>query len=253
MIVAEGLRFPEAPVAMPDGSIVLGEIESGWISRVTPDGTVQKVVETGGGPNGLAVGPDSALYCCNNGGLSHRLDRAARLIPHNAPADWQGGSIQRVDLSSGSVETLYTAAAGVGLRGPNDIVFDAHGGFWFTDRGKSFARARDCTGVFYALADGSGIDEVIFPLENPNGIGLSPDGNTLLVAETYTCMLWAFDVTAPGSVDLASKRLLYRPEGAKWFDSLGIEAGGNICVATMSSSCRPTISSPPIYAGADRT
>ena len=46
------------------------------------------------------------------------------------------GSESSVDLSSGEVELLYTHAGDIALKGPNDIVFDAHGGFWFTDLGK---------------------------------------------------------------------------------------------------------------------
>jgi gluconolactonase len=127
------------------------------------------------------------------------------------------------------------------LRGPNDIVFDAHGGFWFTDHGKNRERERDVTGVFYAKADGSHLEEVIFPSENPNGVGLSPDGKALYAAETYTCRLMKFNVIAPGKVDGTAGPggpgiPLYRPAGYKFFDSLGIEACGNICVATIGES-----------------
>src|SRR5262249_48728399 len=66
-VVAKGLRFPEGPVAMRDGSIVLVEIERQTITRVRPDGSTEVIAHTGGGPNGLAVGPDGAFYVCNNG------------------------------------------------------------------------------------------------------------------------------------------------------------------------------------------
>lgn len=240
-IVAGGLSFPEGPVAMPDGSVILVEIAAGRVTRVRPDGTTETVAETGGGPNGLALGPDGKLYCCNNGGFIY-LEAQGLLIPHGTPADYHGGSIQRIDIATGTVETLYAEAVNAPLRGPNDIVFDAHGGFWFTDYGKTFERSRDVTGVFYAKADGSDCREVIFPLENPNGIGLSPDGKRLYVAETYTCKLWAFDVVAPGKVaggeglPGVGGSFLYSPGGYTYFDSLGIEAGGNICVATIGAS-----------------
>lgn len=236
--IASGLRFPEGPVAMLDGSLLVTEIAAGRVARIAPDGGISIVAETGGGPNGLALGPDGKLYVCNNGGFEW-AEANDLLIPHGTPADYAGGSIQRVDLSSGAVETLYTQAGDVPLRGPNDLVFDAHGGFWFTDHGKTLPRSRDRTGVFYAKADGSFIEEAIFPLENPNGIGLSPDGNTLFVAETYSCKLWAFDIVAPGKVasggGLAghSGRFLYSPAGFTWFDSLAVDAAGNACVATI--------------------
>lgn len=249
-ILAEGLRFPEGPVAMPDGSIILTEIEAGRITRVAPDGQKQVIATPGGGPNGLAIGPDGKLYCCNNGGFNY-VESNGMLAPHGIADDYSGGRIERIDIATGAVETLYKSGDfGCTLRGPNDIVFDGHGGFWFTDHGKvDYAkRCHDIVGIFYAKADGSFMEEVIFPSYNPNGIGLSPDGKTLYAAETYTCRLTAFNIIAPGKVDDAAGPggpgiPLYRPAGYKFFDSLGVEAGGNICVATIGE-CGISVISP---------
>ncbi len=242
-VVAQGLQFPEGPVALADGSVVLVEIAAGRITRVAADGTTSTVAEVGGGPNGLAIGPDGKLYVCNNGGFGWAQPMPGLLTPHGTAADYQGGSIQRVDMATGAVETLYKDGDfGCKLCGPNDIVFDDAGGFWFTDHGKTRERSRDIVGVFYAKADGSSLKEVIFPLENPNGIGLSPDGKRLYVAETYTCKLWAFDIAAPGEIAPvpglagAGGQFLYSPAGFAFFDSLGVEEGGNICVATIGES-----------------
>jgi len=240
--VATGLRFPEGPVAMPDGSVILVEIAAGRITRVRPDGSKEVVATPGGGPNGLAMGPDGKLYCCNNGGFNYVEHPSGLLIPHGQADNYSGGRIERIDIETGAVEVLYKDGDfGCVLRGPNDIVFDAHGGFWFTDHGKNRPRERDITGIFYAKADGSHLEEVVFPSENPNGIGLSPDGNTLYAAETYTCRLMAFNITAPGKVDQTvglggAGTPLYRPAGYKFFDSLGVEERGNICVATIGES-----------------
>jgi gluconolactonase len=239
--LATGLRFPEGPVAMPDGSVILVEIAAGRITRAKPDGVQETVAEPGGGPNGLAMGPDGKLYCCNNGGFGWN-EANGFLTPHGIAADYSGGRIERIDIATGAVETLYKDGDfGCTLRGPNDIVFDAHGGFWFTDHGKTSPRARDVTGIFYAKADGSHLEEVVFPSENPNGVGLSPDGRTLYAAETFTCRLMKFNVIAPGKIDQAGGLggpgiPLYRPAGYKFFDSMGVEAGGNICVATIGES-----------------
>lgn len=249
-LIADGLRFPEGPVVMPDGSVILVEIAAGRITRIKPDGSKETVTETGGGPNGLALGPDGMLYCCNNGGFDY-IDVGGLLVPHGIASDYSGGRIERIDPATGVTEVLYRSGDfGCTLRGPNDIVFDAHSGFWFTDHGKNDpkARTRDITGIFYAKADGTHLEEVVWPSENPNGIGLSPDGRTLYAAETYTCRLMAFAVKAPGKVDLTqgiggAGIPLYRPAGYKFFDSLGVEANGNICVATIGE-CGISVISP---------
>lgn len=249
-IIASGLRFPEGPVAMEDGSVILVEIEAGRIARVKPDGSTETVAQPGGGPNGLAIGPDGKLYCCSNGGFAY-VENGGMLAPHGIASDYSGGRIERIDIETGDVEILYKSGDhGCNLRGPNDIVFDAHGGFWFTDHGKIDyeKRVHDVVGIFYGKTDGSFLEEVIFPSSNPNGIGLSPDGKTLYAAETYTCRLMAFKVIAPGKVDDAAGPggpgiPLYRPAGYKFFDSLGVEECGNICVATIGE-CGISVISP---------
>lgn len=237
--VARGLRFPEGPVWLPDGSLLVVEIEGGTLTRISASGRCEVVAKLGGGPNGAAIGPDGACYVCNNGGFRWLEQADGYLRPTGIAEDYAGGRIERVDLASGRVETLYSACDGRALNGPNDIVFDAQGGFWFSDLGKVRARSMDRGAVYYARCDGSLIREAIFPSMTPNGVGLSPDGGTLYVAETETSRLWAYDVTAPGEVRLEpwpspnGGRLVHGREGYQRFDSLAVEAGGNICVATL--------------------
>ena len=237
--VATGLRFPEGPVAMPDGSVILVEIERRTLSRVTPDGKVRVVAQLGGGPNGAAMGPGGKIYVTNNGGLAF-VERPGRLFPIGQAPDYSRGSIQVVDPETGKFETLYDACDGRPLRGPNDLVFDRAGGFWFTDLGKTRDRDMDRGAVCYAKADGSMIKEAIFPLERPNGIGLSPDERTLYVVETPTARCWAFKLSGPGEIESANGP--YRGEkgtvvvglgGYQMFDSLAVDSEGHICVATL--------------------
>ena len=224
---------------MPDGSVVLVEIARRTLTRVLPDGRKEIVATPGGGPNGAALGPDGQCYVCNNGGFEFvRGEHGLR--PTRQAWDYSGGRIERIDLATGAVEVLYRGTSEVQLRGPNDIVFDAHGGFYFTDLGKRRQREMDYGAVFYAKADGSLIREVAFPMVTPNGIGLSPDGRTLYVAETEAARLWAFEILEPGVLGRApwpsphGGRLIAQPGGAyQRFDSLAVEANGNICVATL--------------------
>jgi len=241
-LVARGLQFPEGPIALADGSVLLVEIAAGRLTRVAPDGELTVVAELGGGPNGAALGPDGHVYVCNNGGFSWRTD-AGFTRPTGAAADYRGGCIQRVNLASGAVETLYSECDGIALHGPNDIVFDrdanGQGGFWFTDFGKTFEDRILRGAVYYARTDGSFIRRAAHPVLTPNGIGLSPDGGTLYVTETETSRLWAWPVLGPGALGQEpwpspnGGRLVHGLPGFQRFDSLAVEAGGNVCVATL--------------------
>jgi gluconolactonase len=239
-VVATGLRFPEGPVAMPDGSVVLVEIARAALTRVQPDGSTDLVTETGGGPNGAAVGPDGAMWVCNNGGFFtwHQLS-AELLVPGETPETWQGGSLQRVHLETGAVEEVVTECAGRRLLAPNDLVFDRDGGLWFTDHGVTAAEASEQAGILYRSPSGE-VMPVAFGVESTNGIGLSPDGDRLYVAETLTGRVWAWTVVGAGQVatDPASPAphggtLLYDAPEGHLFDSLAVDGDGWVCVATL--------------------
>ena len=237
--VAGGLQFPEGPVAMSDGSVVLVEIKRGTLTRVDPEGKAEVVAELGGGPNGAAIGPDGRCYVANNGGCFAWSEARGLTLPGGpCPDTYVGGRIQRVDLDTGEVEDLYTECDGRPLRAPNDLVFDRTGGFWFTDHGTTGERSRDRTGVFYAKADGSAVEEVVFPLDAPNGVGLSPDGSVLYVAETHTGRVRRFRLDGPGRTAEAGGRLnratlLVGLPGMALLDSLAVDEAGNVCVATI--------------------
>lgn len=242
-VVADGLIFPEGPIAMDDGSVLVVEIKGARLIRVLPDGTKEVVAELGGGPNGAAIGPDGACYVANNGGFHWLSEDIFGVIgymrPHGRAHDYTGGSVQRVDLATGEVTTLYTHCDGVPINGPNDIAFDAHGDMWFTDHGKTYGRQMDLGVVYHAAADGSAIRQAIFPMITPNGCGLSPDGKTFYATETETGRLWRWPLTGRGEV---AKRpwpspnggeLLGQATGYQRFDSFALEENGNICVGTL--------------------
>lgn len=190
-VVATGLRFPEGPIAMPDGSVLLVEIERGTLSRVHPNGEVQVVADLGGGPNGAAIGPDGCCYICNSGGFGW-VDLDGQLFPNGVAEDYVGGRIERVDLATGEFERVYDSCDGHSLEGPNDIVFDRAGGFWFSDTGKIYQRKTTRGGIYHAAIDGTQIRETLYPAEYPNGIALSPDEKTLYFCEALNGRLWGF-------------------------------------------------------------
>src|SRR5688500_16987098 len=100
--VATGLNFPEGPVALDDGDVIVVEIARGTLTKVAADGRLEVLANVGGGPNGAAWGPDGAIYITNNGGCFSWDDVMGLTLPGAVPPTWKGGSIQRVDLTTGS-------------------------------------------------------------------------------------------------------------------------------------------------------
>ncbi|WP_300375905.1 SMP-30/gluconolactonase/LRE family protein [Henriciella sp.] len=234
--VAEGLRFPEGPVVMSDGSVIVVEIESKKITRCWGDGKTEVIATPGGGPNGLAIGPDGALWVCNNGGFIYH-ERDGLLIPGHCPSDYSGGRIERVDLSTGKVEVVADKCNGNPLKGPNDLVFDKAGNLYFTDLGKSYSRHRDTGGLYFMPAGSDTVQEFDYNHISPNGIGLSPDEDVVYFADTMTARVWAYDLESPGKPKQAGPfstgRVVAGMPDLRYFDSLAITAAGNVCTATI--------------------
>jgi gluconolactonase len=236
--LTDGLLLPEGPIALPDGCLLVVEVLGGRLTRVAPDGTKSTVAELGGGPNGAAIGPDGRCYVCNNGGFAHMVLPDGGLLPLEAPLATPPGSIQVVDLATGAFETLYGHSEASPFWGPNDIVFDDSGGFWFTDFGRDRGRGRMRGALYYAKADGSEIREVVAPLDGPNGVGLSPDGKTLYVALTYEGHLIRFQLAAPGIIDISDSHMpngstiIGRAGPGMYLDSLAVDSAGRICCAS---------------------
>lgn len=224
-LVADGLAFPEGPIACPDGSVIVCEIMAGRLTRIAADGSRSTVADVGGGPNGAAFGVDGFLYVCNNGGM--------------LTTQRSTGGIQRVDVATGTWEWVYTQCDGQPLVAPNDIVFDAVGGMWFSDF-RSGA-------VHYALADGSAITKAALA-RDPNGIGLSPDGSVLYWAHTTSRQVVRRRVTSPGTLAASNGHgagavirrggvepleIMVGLPGSMELDSLAIDSAGAVCVGTL--------------------
>jgi len=238
-LLADGLAFPEGPVAMPDGSVILVELLGGKIARVW-DGKKEVVCDIGGGPNGAQLGPDGALYVCNNGGADPVNFRFA---DPNAP-----GRIERVDLSTGKVERILDSVDGVPLSAPNDLVFDKHGGMWFTDYGKTLAECYSRGGVFYLSPDGKVAKAITRAGTSFNGIGLSPDGEWLQFVHHDAARLYRLKIVGPGEVEMEPEATKPHPEyvasgiGDAHFDGLAVTQSGNVVIGTNHTGGLTTIS-----------
>ncbi len=222
-IIAEGLAFPEGPVVMADGSVIVVEIMAGRVTRCW-NGRSEVICETGGGPNGAAIGPDGALWICNNGGMAPGSERGP-------------GRIERIDLATGRFERVYDSCDGLALQAPHDLVFDADGRLWFTDLGKSIDGAHTPSGLFTCLTDGSAIKAIHRRAVSYNGVGISPDGRHVYCADTHQARLWRFD----RKVESQRPTWVATAPGPSGFDSLAVTAAGNVCVATLFTGGITTI------------
>lgn len=230
-IIATGLEFPEGPVWNRDGNLYVTEIRGGQIRKIAPDGTMSVFARPGGGPNGAALGPDGALYVTNNGGFNWH-----NAMPIGPALDYETGRIERID-KDGTVQRIYTACEDVPLSAPNDLVFDTEGNFYFTDPIHRNPNLRETPGsptkrqgkVYYASSDGKRIRRVATNLQHPNGIGLTPDSKTLIVAQTFAGDLLAFPIHAPG--ELGEKRSFGTLPTGYYPDSLCLDEEGYVLVA----------------------
>lgn len=243
-IIASGLAFPEGPISLPDGSILIAEIAAGRVSRYHPDFGISLVVKTGGGPNGLAIGPDGALYICNNGGLKY--DKGPLSV---GPADdYRGGSIQRFDFKTGSHTTIYDSFEGQRLSSPNDIIFDSTGGFYFSDIGKRFPHSRHHGGIYYATVGERYIRRVVYPHLSPNGLALSSDGRFLYVSDTESARIISYEIERPGHIKTNTNNsffggdLLFSLPHIGKFDSMALDASGSIVIGTLGAGVITVVS-----------
>lgn len=237
-LVASGVGFPEAPLALPDGALLFGDLEAGFVRRIS-DGELSVFANTGGAPNGLALAPDGSIYVANNGGAMKWSRAGDRTISDGFGPTGYDPRIERIDPETGVITRILDKVDGRALEAIDDLVFAPDGSFWFTDLGRAGERSRSYGGIYWSAGDGSAARAVAYPLVNgANGIGLSPDGTTLYATEYGAGRLWAWTIEAPGCLKQHpgqphGGRLLWQAPDAQLLDSLKVTAAGNIVIATQ--------------------
>ena len=125
--ITSGLRFPEGPVAMADGSVVLVEIFGPRITRVAPDGT--KTTRGRDPRRPERPGRRARTARCTSAttaAASRRSRSAGMLFPaRSTPTATSAAGSSASTSRRGEVTDLYTECDGRPLRAPNDLVFDA--------------------------------------------------------------------------------------------------------------------------------
>ncbi len=181
-VVVPEAGFVEGPVWFAD-ALWYTDIDGSTVSRVVPGEAPTVEYHTGGGPNGMTLGPGGALFVANNGGVLHELES-------------QPSGIQR--LVDGRVETLVTHAGETKLRACNDLCFGPDGRLYFTDPANP--RPPLTYPCHVAVLDLETMEAEILHtgFQYTNGIAFHPDGDRLLVAESYEFKMWSFPWSADG-------------------------------------------------------
>ena len=204
-IFATGLEFPEGPCFDRDGNLYVVEIMGGQVTKISPDGGSSILSKTGGHPNGATIAPDGALWVTNNGGV-------------------EPGWVERIDLDSGETERRIENPT---FGSCNDLVFDAEMNLYFTDPHGGLRNNHE-PGHIYFYSAGGELVRTSTGYVFPNGIGITKDGGTLLVAESATSLIWAHEIIAPGNLG-PRRRHAQLPKGHAP-DGFALDAPDNLLV-----------------------
>lgn len=198
----------EGPAFDRQGNLWMVDVFNGRVLRLTPQHVLETVFEKKGlNPAGLAIHKDGRIFIA---GLGDFVDK---------------GEIIAFRPDGSDVQTIIPTSRGML---PDDLEFDADGGFYFTDfRGTS----TDPTGgVYYVAPDLKTVTAVLPHMAVANGITLSPDGKTLWATEFSLNRLHKVSLSAPAKIAPFGTSVPYHFLGGTP-DSARTDADGNVYVA----------------------
>jgi gluconolactonase len=220
--VATGFKFTEGPM-WRGGKLWFADLVGNKMHAVTPDGKVELLIDKSGGLDN----PPEGAYLGSNG-MATDKDGAVLMTQHGAHR------IAKLDDKL-AITPFLERFEGKRLNSPNDLVFAPDGALWFTDppyglagQDKDPAKEIPFNGV-YRYAGGK-LTAVIKDLPRPNGLGFSPDGKTLYVANTEPEMfVRKYPVAADGTVGAGTNLITFTAaDGAGVPDGLKIDTAGNV-------------------------
>lgn len=209
--VSKGPMVLEGPAFDRAGDLLFSDVSGGRILRLTSQKQLSVVyTQKGLGPGGLAIHKDGRIFAACGGDLRGN------------------GSIISVRPDGSDLQTAVPPSAGYL---PNDLVFDATGGFYFTDfHGSS---VNPLGGVYYVAPDLHTITPVLQHVAEANGIALSPDGKRLWTTDFGRNLLLRTDLESATRIALIGTAIPYYFAGAAP-DSMRVDSDGNVYVAKYS-------------------
>lgn len=212
--LADGIYFGEGP-RWHDGRLWFSDFYAYAVKSVSLDGDVRTEFELEDRPSGLGWMPDGSLLV---------VSMTKRLLMRRA--------------ANGKI-SLHADLSGIATFHCNDMVVDAHGRAYVGNFGFDLDAEMNARGIEGVLADHAtaqlacvspdgSVKVAASGMHFPNGSVITPDGRTLIVGETLSATLTAFDVAADGTL---SKRREWASTGARVPDGIALDANGNIWIA----------------------
>jgi gluconolactonase len=200
-LFAKGFKFPEGPAFDRNGNLFVVNIDTGDISRISPEGQVETFVNTGGVPNGAKFHTSGDLYVA---------DRHKGIIAISP---------------GGKIRVIVDHCQGKKFLGPNDLVFDSKGNLYFTDpEGSS---AENPFGCIYRFSSSGELTRLVSGLAFPNGLVLSRDERFLFVALTRKNRVLRYVLNPPPFRSYIFSQL----SGGWGPDGMALDVAGNLYVA----------------------
>ncbi len=194
-------KFPEGPAFDRDGHLFVVDVETGDISKISPDGRVKIFFNTGGAPNGAKFHANGDLYVA---------DRKMGIIAISP---------------SGEMRVIVDHYQGKKFNGPNDLIFDSSGNLYFTDpHGSS---AENPFGCVYRVSSRGEVTLLASGLAFPNGLVLSQDERYLFLANTRKNRVLRYVLDPP-----PFRSYLFSQLSGGWGpDGMAFDVAGNLYVA----------------------
>jgi gluconolactonase len=215
-LIREGFLFIEGPVGTAEGGLFFSDLLANRIYYLNPAGNISVVREPSDGANGLALTTDGEILSAE--GPTKQITKRGK---------------------DGNVTVLTQGIPGTPLLAPNDLIKDAKGGIYFTDPGAAPLPPEPGrpTRVYY-LPPGTK-SPVIIDTQNriPNGLTLANDGKTLIVDDTSSSVVWAFDLQFDGTATNRRPFTELRdiPAGQLSFaDGIAIDRDDRVYVTTLT-------------------
>lgn len=214
VLVGQGLKFAEGINFDCYGALYCVDVVGGGVWRKLPGGELREWTRTGGGPNGSRFGPGGDLFV----------------------ADCGRQAVLRLSTVTGGASVYADGCAGQSFRGPNDLCFGPDGMLYVTDPAGS--SLDDRVGSVYAVAPNGLVSRVVSGLAFPNGVVVTPDGMTLIVAETHTGLLRRYTLDPASLYKEMEPLATLSPAGAEAGpDGMVFGADDHLYVAHFASGC----------------